>query len=49
MGCFVWKTLTSEIRSDGVLVERFVVDGVVVLINDIAVNGVVMRSILDPA
>ena len=45
MRCFVWKTLTSDIRSDDVLVEQFVGDGVFVLSNNIAVDGVVMQSI----
>ena len=42
---FVWKTFTSDIRSDGVLAEQFVVDGIVVLSNNAAVDGVVKQSI----
>ena len=45
MQCFVWKTLTSVVRSDRVLVERFVVDSAVVLSNNTAVDSAVMRSI----
>ena len=39
------KTLASGVRADGVLVERFVVDGVVVLSSTIVVDDVVMQSI----
>ena len=34
---FVWKTVTSEVRWDGVLAEKFVVDAVVVQSNNIVV------------
>ena len=42
---FCLAKLTSEIRSDGVSVERFVVDGIVALSSNIAVDGIAMQSI----